>query len=396
MGTEWALWPMPKKAAFHPVKVPGRSSKWMVNVPATWSESGKRERNFFVSKEEAQTRCDQIKIKRLNYGTQVRLLTATQNEQASQALEKLSEYKGVSLNTVVEEWIARRKQAEASVPFERLMEEFADSGRRGRPRSQGYRQSIRQIQNRLTPLHGCIVSEVTPIQINAAVAWMKPSVRNYTLRVLSCAFNLGASRGYLGENPLRKVELVDVVTGEIAVHAPEEVAMMMATAEQRDPSVVPFLAISFFAGIRRSELLRLDWSNVVLNESFIRLPKGITKTKQGRHIPIERNLTLWLAPHVKTSGRIVPYSPRTLRVRESALRKIHNIATIKHGPRHAYGSYWLAKNESIDRLMLSLGHTDFETTQQHYAKAVTKRDADRFWAIDPSIASTNVVAFATP
>jgi hypothetical protein len=41
-----------------------------------------------------------------------------------------------------------------------------------------------------------------------------------------------------------------------------------------------------------------------------------------------------------------------------------------------------------------MGHDDPETTFNHYAKAATKRDAEKFWAISPHITSiSNVLAF---
>ncbi|MEI8312995.1 MAG: hypothetical protein WCH98_19790 [Verrucomicrobiota bacterium] len=80
-------------------------------------------------------------------------------------------------------------------------------------------------------------------------------------------------------------------------------------AEQKDPQLFPFLALSFFAGIRLSEMQRLDWTAVDLKENFVRLPASITKTKQTRHIDFPENLTAWLDPYAKTSGAVVPCSP---------------------------------------------------------------------------------------
>jgi integrase len=373
---------MPKRASLRPVETDRKSAKWMVNLPVRYSRSGRRERHFFDTKSMAQTFCDQIKTSVENYGSQAQILSPAQLEQASQAFEKLAEFK-ISLNAVVEEWISKRKLANASIPFEQLLDEFSRGGRRQRPRSMSYTQSINQIRKRLTCLHGRVVSEITPRDIEKAVEGMVPSVRNYTLKILSCAFNVGISRGYMTENPVRKVELTHVTSGEIAVYTPPQVATMMSIAEETNQPLIPFLAISFFAGVRRSEILRMDWSYVHLDEQYIRLPKTITKTRQGRHIPIEPNLLKWLTPFVQSVGPIVPFSGDALRKRERALRAKHNIPCIKHGPRHCYGTYWLAMHGNIDRLMLSMGHTDFETTQQHYAKAATQKDARAFWEIEP-------------
>jgi integrase len=76
------------------------------------------------------------------------------------------------------------------------------------------------------------------------------------------------------------------------------------------------------------------------------------------------------------------------------LRAKHGIGTIKHGPRHSFASYWLARHGDIDRLCQFLGHDNPHTTFRHYAKVATRREAERFWAIMPKAAvAPKVVAF---
>ena len=144
------------------------------------------------------------------------------------------------------------------------------------------------------------------------------------------------------------------------------------------------MPLSFFTGIRLSEIQRLDWSAIDLHEKFLKLPAAITKTKQGRHIDISDSLAAWLNSHVKESGKVVPCSPESLRNLLEALKEHHGVATIKHGPRHCFASYWLAEHGDINQLCRYLGHDDPETTFRHYAKAATKRDALKFSSILPS------------
>jgi hypothetical protein len=94
------------------------------------------------------------------------------------------------------------------------------------------------------------------------------------------------------------------------------------------------------------------------------------------------------------AGPVAPFTPDVLRKRLGALKAIHKIRTIKHGPRHSFASYWLAKYGEINQLCRFLGHDDPETSFKHYAKAATKREAEKFWAIIPkTTAAKNVVTF---
>ena len=356
------------------------SRQWSVNLPAKVSQNGKRTRHFFETKQAALNYCDEQRIRLVNFGVQgSTLLSPGQVDQAANALELLKPH-GVSLNEVVQEWLSRKQAAEASVTFEAAMDTFKDF----RKRSDSYTRSIRQTKCRLTGLHGKLLNQITPEDLTRAMDGMTPSVHNFTIRILGGLFNYGMKRNLCASNPTKKLDLAQQTREEIEIYTPQQSAKILRVAEKEDPQMVPFLALSFFAGIRLSEMQRLDWSAVDLKENFVRLPASITKTKQTRHIDISANLGEWLTPHKKRSGSVVPCSPDVLRNRMETLRSHHKIPTIKHGPRHCFASYWLAQHGDINQLCRSLGHDDPKTTFRHYAKAATKREAAKFFAIMPA------------
>jgi len=146
-------------------------------------------------------------------------------------------------------------------------------------------------------LHGKLLNAITPADLTLALDGMPGSVRNFTIRILGGLFNFGIKRGHCVENPCKKLDLTRVETVEIEIYTPAEVAKMLGTAEKFDPELVPFLALSFFCGLRRAEVLRLDWSAIDLYEDFVKLRAAITKTRQTRHIDISANCKAWLARH---------------------------------------------------------------------------------------------------
>src|SRR4051812_33215141 len=92
MGRMLSLQP---KLSGSPAKKP-----WYISLSPSISESGKRERHFFETKEKAQTFGRQQRARRDNVFRNSSNLTPGQQEQAASAFEKLGPY-GVSLNTVV-------------------------------------------------------------------------------------------------------------------------------------------------------------------------------------------------------------------------------------------------------------------------------------------------------
>ena len=366
------------------------NAKWSVSLPSRISPTGKRQRLFFDTKQAALNFSEATRTRVENFGTKGSLiLPPAQQEQAANALGELQPY-GVSLNEVVQDWLARQKASAASISFEVAMDAFLESGKR----SESYTRSIRQTRNRLVSLHGKLLNTITPAGLRTSMDGMPDSVKNFTIRILGGLFNFAIKRGHCAENPTKRLDLAKREGTEIEVYSPAESAAILAAAERSAPELVPFLAISFFLGIRRSEALRLDWSAVDLHENFVKLPGAITKTKQGRHIELSENCKAWITPFAQETGPLLPYSGNVLRTRERSLRASHQVCAIKHGPRHAFASYWLAMHGDIDKLCLFTGHDDPATLFRHYAKAATKRDAEKFWAIMPkAVAAKNVIEF---
>jgi len=63
--------------------------------------------------------------------------------------------------------------------------------------------------------------------------------------------------------------------------------------------------LKLFAGLRTSELLSLDWSEISVSEIVIRGAKA--KTRQRRIVPISENLAAWLQTCRQPSGRVAPF-----------------------------------------------------------------------------------------
>ena len=134
-------------------------------------------------------------------------------------------------------------------------------------------------------------------------------------RILGGLFNFGIKRGFCVDNPIPRLDLSQRDPFEIQLYTVGEIAAIMAAAEKHAPGLVPFLAVSFFCGIRRAEALRLEWSAIDLHENFIKLPPAITKSRQGRHIDLSDNCRAWLAPYATETRRMFPFSDNVLRDR---------------------------------------------------------------------------------
>jgi hypothetical protein len=69
---------------------------------------------------------------------------------------------------------------------------------------------------------------------------------------------------------------------------------------------------------------------------------------------------------------------------------------INDGLRQTYCSAHLARYESVDRLLIQVGHTNPAILFRHYYRMMTEEDAKAFWHISPPKSATpkNVIRLA--
>lgn len=355
---------------------------WRVNLPANISSTGKRERRFFESKKEADTFCRQQRIRLENYGRNSCTLSPGQQEEAALAFDRLRPY-GIALNSVVSDFIARKKAREKSVTFKQLFDAFVSSKK---DRSDAYLRGLKYTLPRFGNLHDKIVADLLPQDIEAEMDGMTPAVRNAFLRNLRAAFNFGVKRSWMEANPVAKIDFESIKRGEVVTLTPNEAESLMSAATASNNDLLPYHALALFAGVRPLELQRLQWRHIDLVEGHIEITADVSKTGRRRIIQIEPNLKAWLNHYITrggdTAGAVTPTT--NLRTNLRDIREAAGLTTwTQDVMRHSYASYWLAEHSDINKLTLQMGHESADMLWKHYHKASKKKDAALYWAIAP-------------
>jgi integrase len=137
----------------------------------------------------------------------------------------------------------------------------------------------------------------------------------------------------------------------------------------------------------------LDWSEVDLARGHIEVKASKAKTAKRRIVPIQPNLAAWLQPYAMMKGRVVPPGARRKLAR---VRKAAGLARWPtNGLRHSFASYRLAAIHDAPRVAAELGHTSPQMLYNTYRELVLPEEAERYWKIEPTAESGNVVAFAS-
>ena len=171
----------------------------------------------------------------------------------------------------------------------------------------------------------------------------------------------------------------------------------MRVTKEFDTEMLPALAIGLFAGLRRSEVFALDWSEIDHEHRTIEV-KGIkAKTRQRRLVSVADNLVEWLNPHRQPSGPITP--ERNIDVFSERLHELAVKAEITPWPhnamRHSFGSYFLGKTKDENLTASEMGNSP-EVIIKHYRALVREADVTRYWRVAPGNVQEESTSPSTP
>jgi len=165
--------------------------------------------------------------------------------------------------------------------------------------------------------------------------------------------------------------------------------LIQTAARLNDSATYWFLAFSAFAGLRTSEVQRLDWSDIRIDTEQpdrceLYVSAGKTKNAE-RWVPF----TPPLVELVRSGWRPPASGPVLLGLSESAIQRRKNLVTAAaaggrypvNALRHSYGSHHLVQFNDPPRTAMSMGHASPLQTFAAYRRAVSRQQATEYWAI---------------
>jgi integrase len=350
--------------------------KFVVN----YREAKKRKRTFFATREEATdfARIKNAELKRngvegAEFPTSLRVM-------AQECAERLSAHHK-TLKDAADFLVAHLKACAKSCTTTALVERLIVA-KRIDGASKRYLEDLSSRLNRFAQeFDRQMVATITNAQIDDWLRGLKlsPTSRNNYRRVLVVMFNYAMRNGYASSNPAEsaaKAKVVDQAPGILTI---TQTARLLEAASKE---LLPYVAIGAFAGLRRAELERLDWSDVQFDSELIEVTAEKAKTARRRFIKMQPNLREWLLPVGKHTGKV---TPSDFRKQFDAARVAAKITEWPDNAlRHSFASYHLAHFKDAAALALEMGHTDSGMIFEHYRELVKPRDAERYWDIRPA------------
>jgi len=350
--------------------------KFVVN----YREEGKRKRSFFETEVHAKTFAFSKNIELQRNGSEHAEFPTVLRIMAQDAVEQLKPF-GKTIPDAVQHYVAHLKASGKSCTAQQLVRELLKA-----KESDGVVEShLRDIRCRLRvfaeKFAGQMVATITAKEIDD---WLRslpfsPFTRNRYRQLAVLAFNFAVRSGYATTNPAMGAAKAKVVGKAPGILTVTETARLLEAAS---PDILPYLAIGAFAGLRRAELERLDWSEIDFESGLIEVKAQKSKTAMRRFVTLQPNLREWLLPVRKHKGEVTPgdFNEQFVQARKAA-------GIVKwpgNSLRHSFASYHLAHFKNAAATALELGHHDSRITFAHYRELVKPKEAERYWQITPS------------
>jgi len=203
---------------------------------------------------------------------------------------------------------------------------------------------------------------------------------NHFRAALIQLYNHALQRDIVEKNPVASIPKRKSQGVEVGILTVEQARKLLKNAS---PEILPGIALGLFAGIRRAELNRLDWSEIDLEQGYVEIKARKSKTAARRLIPIRDNLKVWLTPLAQEFGSVMP----TEMIWRNRLSDATGKALIKVWPhnalRHSFASYHLAHFKDAGALALEMGHGSTKMIFEHYRALVTPAKGKSYWEIMP-------------
>jgi integrase len=170
-----------------------------------------------------------------------------------------------------------------------ILDEWLEQGRsKQTPRT--LQENRRKIDHRIRPLLGDLrLEKLDASRLDKTYRhWLDEGLSEATVHkyhcILSAACRQAVKWDYLDRAPTDKASPPSIVRREPKTPTPEQLADLIGMAEIDDPLMATAIALAALTGIRRSELVALQWSDVDMAAGRVRIWKGLTVADGRQYI----------------------------------------------------------------------------------------------------------------
>lgn len=219
------------------------------------------------------------------------------------------------------------------------------------------------------------ITELTPEKLEQYKAVRKnqeiqASTLNRELVTIKAAIKRAAEWGYAAPN-LASVQKVRAIKKRPVFFTSKDLQNLLSKA---DPFWTMIIYLGFYAGLRRGEIIHLEWADVDFEHRLLRIKPQLgwhPKDKEAREIPIhpdlEKKLNEW-REQSPDSLVVIPWDKKTTTL-SCGFTRIRKRTGLTHGSlhslRHSFASHLAMAGIDLLRIGQMMGHSSVTTTQMY-------------------------------
>lgn len=363
------------------------SGRWVVRIPARFSDSRRRESRYFDTKAQASEFVASFKDEQAEHGRAG--VTAEQRRWLGYLQEHVGDL--ALLPTIVEHWKRTGERLEP-IGATAAIRTFLDAVEPEYPN----KRTWHDITERLSkfaghfgdrPLHEISVSDVETFLGTFSAGWHRWGV----YKRLKPFYKLAKRRRWIAADSMEEIPTPKHPTPEREIYTPEQFQNLLWNAEMAYPELLGYVALCGFGFLRTAELVRrfasekvLCWQHILWSDNLIHVPVGVAKSTRResgdeRFIPLNDAAKSWLGPIRKTEGECVPHGNTHFTKLWREMTDAAKVPRIDNGLRHSAISYSLAANpEHGVALTASWAGNSEATIRKHYRRLL-KPDVGKAW-----------------
>ena len=365
--------------------------RFVVFVPRKISRSGRRESQYFSSKNQALKFIADFKAEHREHGR-----TGITAEQREAIMFVQRELGGLELlPEIVRHW---RLTGASITPMtaEQAVAHFVQWAEQEHPNPRTASDIRSRLHQFAAHFSGKRLHELTTAHLELFLGTIQAGWNRWSMhKRLRAFFRFAVRRGWLARDPVEPIPATKVPHPERGIYTPAQFKHLLWVAEEGCPELLPYLVLAGYCFLRNGELVKtyaneevLQWSDVLWNESLIHVRPGVAKgTRRGsgdeRYCPINAAAKRWLEPIRKESGPCVAMSHKKFSGLWHQLTDALHIERIDNGLRHSAISYSLAAYpETGVALTASWAGNSEATIRKHYRRLVKPEQGREWFSIE--------------
>lgn len=347
--------------------------QWKVMLPKDLAGSGNPKRRYFPDEASARQYADELMGDRGTLASYFHRLSIPHQEIVARLIARVN-FDAVELERLVN--VGAKQTPGSSVTVADAVRDFMVIQRTNGVGDHMMRNYAATVEKQFAERFTGAVSE---IRSPAVDDWLRtftdPRTRNNKRGHVLTFLRWLQARDYVAHDVQWRLTRAIEPARDISILTPDQMRKLLECVRgdhrpgHRRESLLPFIAIGAFAGLRSAEVMRLQWEDIHLDRGFIFVSASIVKRVRNtlsRTVPIQPNLKAILTPLVR-KGPVCPNE----RMAEVLIRVASQagIDWQKNALRHSYTSYRVASGINEAQVATEIGDL-VGTMKRHYKQAI--------------------------